>query len=308
MKTDHTIKDSISGGWVEHMPASARPYLRLSRYDRPIGFWLLGLPGWIGLAFAALHQGFVQSDLIYALLITVGAIAMRGAGCTYNDIVDRDLDAKVERTALRPLPAGTITVKQAWIWLVLQCLVGLIVLAFFPRLSQIIALSALGLVAAYPFMKRITFWPQAWLGLTFNWAVLVAYTAKTGQIKPALLILYAGLVFWTIGYDTIYACQDVEDDALIGVKSTARLFGEKTKFWVTVMYSLCSALIVGAVFYGIHSTLPTLALVIVPLSAHFVWQIIKLDAKDGRLCLTLFKSNRMAALILIASLALAKLL
>ncbi|HFB55512.1 MAG TPA: 4-hydroxybenzoate octaprenyltransferase [Hellea balneolensis] len=308
MKTDHTIKDSVSGGWVEHMPPSMRPYLRLSRYDRPIGFWLLGLPGWIGLAFAALHHGFAQSDLIYALLIAIGAIAMRGAGCTYNDIVDRDLDAKVERTALRPLPAGTITVKQAWIWLVLQCLVGLIVLAFFPRLSQIIALSALGLVAAYPFMKRITFWPQAWLGLTFNWAVLVAYTAKTGEITPALLILYAGLVLWTIGYDTIYACQDVEDDAMIGVKSTARLFGEKTRLWVGLIYGLCAVLMAMAISYEMPSSLPVLALVIAPFFAHFIWQIAKLDAKDGELCLTIFKSNRAAGLILIASLMLAKLL
>lgn len=227
MNTDQTIKDSVQGGWVERMPEPMRPYLRLSRYDRPIGFWLLALPGWIGLCFAALSVGFSWADVKWAVLIAIGAVAMRGAGCTYNDIVDRDLDAKVERTALRPLPAGSVTVKQAWFWLVMQCLVGLAVLAFFPRLAQIIALSSVVLVAAYPFMKRITYWPQAWLGLTFNWAVLVAYAAKTGMVNLPLFLLYAGLVFWTIGYDTIYACQDVEDDALIGVKSTARLFGDK---------------------------------------------------------------------------------
>ena len=220
------IKDSDKGHWVNRSPLYVRPYLQLSRLDRPVGYWLLTLPGWIGLAFAALSQGFAVSDIKWAVLILIGAIATRGAGCTYNDIVDQDLDKQVERTALRPLPAGTVATKQAWIWVFAQCAVGFIVLLCLPRLAQIISLCSIPLVAAYPFMKRITWWPQVWLGMTFNWAVLVAYAAKTGTVILPLLILYAGLIFWTVGYDTIYACQDIEDDMKIGVKSTARRFGK----------------------------------------------------------------------------------
>ncbi len=331
---DSIIKDSVTEGWVERMPARLRPYLRLSRYDRPIGFWLLALPGWIGLAFASLSYGFTWDDLKWAALIGIGAVAMRGAGCTYNDIVDRDLDKQVERTALRPLAAGTISVRSAWVWLALQCLVGLAVLAFFPRLSQIIAVSSLALVAAYPFMKRITFWPQAWLGLTFNWAVLVAYSAKTGEITPALLLLYGGLIFWTIGYDTIYACQDIEDDAMIGVKSTARLFGKHVKLGVALSYIICLVLLALAVmnetlgliwyydgadlFYGSfneetiispYKTSMNLSwlylLLLIPFAFHLLGrQISQLDPEHGAFCLDLFKSNRMAAFILIICLSL----
>jgi len=312
MTGDQTIKDSVAGGWVERMPESVRPYLRLSRYDRPIGFWLLALPGWIGLAFAALGYGFAWSDLRWAVLIGIGAVAMRGAGCTYNDIVDRGLDAQVERTALRPLPAGTVSVKQAWIWLALQCLAGLAVLAFFPPLAQIIAVSSLALVAAYPFMKRITYWPQAWLGLTFNWAVLVAYAAKTGELGLPLFLLYAGLVFWTIGYDTIYACQDVEDDALIGVKSTARLFGDKVRWGVGVCYLLTFALLFTAIYhlrlniYCAEFMLPNLWQILLYIglfSLHLLWQLIKIDQKNYLNSLQIFKSNRLAALLLVFGLS-----
>ena len=314
---DKTIKDSVQGGWVERMPEGLRPYLRLSRYDRPIGFWLLALPGWIGLCFAALRTGFVWADLKWAVLIGIGAIAMRGAGCTYNDIVDRDLDKQVERTALRPLAAGTISLKSAWVWLGLQCLVGLAVLAFFPRLSQIIAVSSLALVAAYPFMKRITYWPQAWLGLTFNWAVLVAYTAKVNMIDNVVISVYFGLVFWTIGYDTIYACQDIEDDAMIGVKSTARLFGKHIRFGVFICYLISVLLILWAlsdVFIGIYANdvvfttkFPSLPIwiwfvAIIPFFLHLMWQVLSLNNEDGNLSLRLFKSNRIAALTLIAGL------
>ena len=313
MSKDQTIKDSEPQGWVEHMPTAIRPYLRLARYDRPIGFWLLALPGWIGLAFAGLSWGLVWDDLKWALLIGVGAVAMRGAGCTYNDIIDRDLDAQVERTALRPLPAGSVSVKQAWIWLIVQCLIGAVVLAFFPRLAQIIALCSLGLVAAYPFMKRITYWPQAWLGLTFNWAVLVAYTAKTGEIAPALGILYLGLVFWTIGYDTIYACQDIEDDAMIGVMSTARRFGSRVKGGVAACYGVCivlTAIALGFTPYRIDIALASVLgfflaapeLLVLPFAAHLFLQIIRLNPQDETRCLSLFKSNRMAAIYLIAAL------
>jgi 4-hydroxybenzoate polyprenyltransferase len=232
------IKDTAASHWVYRAPTRLRPYLQLSRLDRPVGYWLLALPGWIGLAFASLSHGFAPSDLKWAALILIGAIAMRGAGCTYNDIVDQDLDAQVERTALRPLPACTVSTKQAWVWLFAQCAAGLIVLLCLPRLAQIIALCALPLVAAYPFMKRITWWPQVWLGMTFNWAVLVAYAAKTGALSPPLFVLYIGLIFWTVGYDTIYACQDIEDDALIGIKSTARRFGTHVKWGVGLSYAL----------------------------------------------------------------------
>jgi len=183
----NTIKDSETGHWVNRTPLSVRPYLQLSRLDRPVGYWLLALPGWISLAFATLGYGFALSDLKWAILIFIGAIAMRGAGCTYNDIVDQNLDAQVERTALRPLPAGTVTTKQAWVWVFLQCSIGLAVLLCLPRLAQIISLCSIPLVAAYPFMKRITWWPQIWLGLTFNWAVLVAFAAKTGEVNTATL-------------------------------------------------------------------------------------------------------------------------
>lgn len=301
MKPDHIIKDSQTDGWVEAMPEALRPYLRLSRYDRPIGFWLLAMPGWIALAFAALSYGFAWTDLKWAVLIGIGAIAMRGAGCTYNDIIDKDLDAKVERTALRPLAAGTIRPKSAWAWLGLQCLVGFVVLLFFPRLAQIIALSSLVLVAAYPFMKRITYWPQAWLGLTFNWAVPVAYAAKTGTISPGSLVLHLALLFWTIGYDTIYACQDVEDDALIGIKSTARLFGRQVKLWVSVFYGLCLFAVIAAISL---ETSQIYTLTVLPFAIHLWWQVRTFRPDEPQICLRIFKSNQLAAFLFVAALTL----
>ena len=230
------IADSAKTHWVNRAPLGIRPYLQLSRLDRPVGYWLLALPGWIGLAFAGLSHGLMGMDLIWAGLILIGAIAMRGAGCTYNDIVDQDLDAQVERTALRPLPAGTVTTKQAWRWTFAQIGIGFLVWLCLPLLAKGIALLALPLVAAYPFMKRITWFPQVWLGMTFNWAVLVAYAAKTGTVSTPLFLLYLGLIFWTVGYDTIYACQDVEDDAMVGIKSTARKFGGRVKLGVGICY------------------------------------------------------------------------
>ena len=308
------IKDAAQSHWVYKMPKSWQPYLQLSRLDRPIGYWLLALPGWIGLAFAGLSHGLALTDLKWAVLILIGAIAMRGAGCTYNDIVDQDLDAQVERTALRPLPAGTITTKQAWIWLIAQCMVGLIVLLCLPRLAQIISLCSLPLVAAYPFMKRITWWPQVWLGMTFNWAVLVAYAAKTGAVTTPLFILYAGLIFWTIGYDTIYACQDIEDDAFVGIKSTARRFGSKVKLGVGVCYAICVLLIIAAtnqiviVYYAdpvinaqkmAQPTLERAILTVTPMALHLISQILRLNTSDGSQALRMFKSNTLSAGLLI---------
>ena len=294
------IKDSDKGHWVNRSPQSIRPYLQLSRLDRPVGYWLLALPGWIGLAFASLSHGFATSDLKWAVLILIGAIAMRGAGCTYNDIVDQDLDRQVERTALRPLPAGTVTTKQAWIWLLAQCAIGLVVLVCLPRLAQIISLCSIPLVAAYPFMKRITWWPQLWLGLTFNWAVLVAYTAKTETVSLPLLILYTGLIFWTIGYDTIYACQDIEDDMKIGVKSTARRFGKRVKLGVAISYLMFFALVILIYVksYVINDAI-LLSLFTAPLATHLVWQVVTFKPQNSSNSLNRFKSNLWAGCLLI---------
>ncbi len=305
------VKDSRKSHWVNRSPSALRPYLQLSRLDRPVGYWLLTLPGWIGLAFAGFSQNYSGEDIKLALLILIGAIAMRGAGCTYNDIVDQDLDAQVERTALRPLPAGTVTTRQAWIWLFAQCAVGLIVLLCLPRLAQIISLCSIPLVAAYPFMKRITWWPQLWLGMTFNWAVLVAYAAKTGEVSAPVLILYAGLIFWTIGYDTIYACQDIEDDGLVGIKSTARRFGRYVRPAVALCYLICLCLILYACTMSLMGEmmwralfLPLIFLLVLIsfFALHLIWQIWAFRPDDAAKALAIFKSNFWAGIILTLSL------
>lgn len=283
-----------------------RPYLRLARYDRPIGFWLLGLPCWHGLMLARIGQGLGWIDLWYMALFAIGTIAMRGAGCTYNDIVDRELDARVARTASRPLPAGTVTLKQAWMFVAAQCAVGLIVLLQFPLPAIGVGLASLLLVAAYPFMKRITWWPQAWLGLTFNWGIPVAYVAATGQIDLTMLIVYAAAVCWTLGYDTIYAHQDGEDDALVGVKSTARLFGDSSQIWVAGFYGL-NAILIGVALWLSEAT-PWVVIPYALYTAHLFNQVRKLDIENGDRCLALFKSNRTTGLLLAATLALAALL
>lgn len=318
------VKDSSKTHWVNRAPLGIRPYLQLSRLDRPVGYWLLALPGWIGLAFAGLSHGLVWTDLVWAALILIGAIAMRGAGCTYNDIVDQDLDAQVERTALRPLPAGTVTTKQAWKWTFAQIGVGFLVWLCLPLLAKGIALLALPLVAAYPFMKRITWFPQVWLGMTFNWAVLVAYAAKTGTVSGPLFILYLGLIFWTVGYDTIYACQDMEDDAIVGIKSTALRFGGNVKLGVGICYTI----LLICFFYAIPSeiwiafeqseaiqNLPwsfrhlawaktygsgqTIILLLI-LGSPLVWQCANIDYEKPNRSLKLFKSNVWVMLIAIA--------
>ncbi|MBC6403935.1 MAG: 4-hydroxybenzoate octaprenyltransferase [Hyphomonadaceae bacterium] len=324
-----TVRDARADHWVYRAPKGWRPYLQLARYDRPVGYWLLALPGWIGLAFASLSHNLVWLDLKWAALIFMGAVAMRGAGCTYNDIVDRDLDAQVARTALRPVPAGTVTLKQAWMWLLIQCFVGLLVLLALPDFAQIVALCSIPLVAAYPFMKRITWWPQVWLGLTFNWAVLVAYAIKTGTFGPAVGVLYIGLMFWTVGYDTIYACQDVEDDALVGIKSTARLFGLRIRRGICISYFLSVAFITFAVTQsgryhnspcGEHifnhwtwgellnfhrayiETIWYLAFSVSLFALHLFFQIYLFSGmKTGR-NLALFKSNKWAGLSLVVTL------
>ncbi|MCR9266415.1 MAG: 4-hydroxybenzoate octaprenyltransferase [Alphaproteobacteria bacterium] len=294
---DRRVADSLPQSWVDRAPAAMRPYLRLARYDRPVGFWLLGLPCWMGLVLARTGSGLGWVDLYYAILFAIGAIAMRGAGCTYNDIVDRDLDAQVGRTADRPLPAGSVSLKQAWIFLLAQCGVGLIVLVQLPLLAIGVGLGSLVLVAAYPFMKRITWWPQAWLGLTFNWGIPVAYTAAAGTFDLAALALYAGAVFWTLGYDTIYAHQDAEDDALVGVKSTARLFGENSQYWVAGFYGVNAILVALAIWFS--QATPFVVLPFTLYTAHLFNQVRKLDITDGAQCLALFKSNRTSGLLLV---------
>jgi 4-hydroxybenzoate polyprenyltransferase len=288
--------DALRGSWTSRAPGWARPYLQLARYDRPVGFWLLGLPCLIGLALARTHTGFQPGDTTLAALFMIGAIAMRGAGCTYNDILDRDIDARVARTALRPIPAGLVSLRSAWIWLGLQLLVGLAVLAMLPSFAQLVALAALPLVILYPLMKRITWWPQAWLGLTFNWGVLVAAAASEGAIGPAAALLYLGLALWTLGYDTIYAIQDREDDALIGVRSTARRFGKRVRTAVWMIYA-GSAGLVGAAGWIAAREAGVLAIAL--FAGHLALQATRLDPGNGALALRLFRANRDAGLLLL---------
>ncbi|GJL91688.1 4-hydroxybenzoate octaprenyltransferase [Hyphococcus sp.] len=291
--------DAAPGNWVEAMPAFAQPYLRLARADRPVGTWLLLIPCWWGLALAAAVGQSGVYLLWYAALMSLGAFVMRGAGCSYNDIVDRDIDAQVERTALRPIPSGQISVKRAWAFLLALSLAGFAVLVQFNRFTILLGLGALILVAVYPFMKRVTWWPQAWLGLTFNWGALVGYAAATGTLRAEAFALYAAGFFWTLFYDTIYAHQDTEDDALVGVKSSALRLGEKTLpalglfFALTVtLFALAGALIQAHFIY--YAAL-------LPAAAHFVWQLKRLDIHNSHNCLTLFKSNRNAGLFLLLS-------
>jgi 4-hydroxybenzoate polyprenyltransferase len=300
--SDATVRVAdATGNWVDNRaPRWSRPYLRLARLDRPIGSWLLLLPCWWSAALAAsVARDLSQLPLDIALFF-LGAFAMRGAGCTWNDITDRDLDAKVERTRSRPIPAGQVSVKQALMFLVAQALVGLAVLLQFNRFAVATGIASLLIVAIYPFMKRITWWPQIVLGLAFSWGALMGFAVKLGRIDAAALALYAGSIAWVIGYDTIYAHQDAEDDALIGVKSTARLFGERTHQALVVFYGLAVLLIGLALVLAGSGFLAWIGLA--AFAAHLVWQIRRLRIGDAALCLRVFKSNRDAGLLLFAGL------
>ena len=281
--------DAVRGSWVEKMPRGWQPYLRLSRLDRPIGTWLLLLPCWWAASLASNVEGQGYPDLTLLILFALGSIAMRGAGCTYNDIVDRDIDAKVERTRNRPLPGGHVSLKEAWVWLLMQCMVGLAVLLMLNPVAQVVALGSIVLVAGYPFMKRITWWPQAWLGLTFNWGALVGWSAVTGDwpTLPALLMYVAG-VFWTLGYDTIYAFQDMEDDALVGVRSSARRLGGNARLGISAFYVLTSVLL----FASLAAAGASNVWLLVPALLHLVWQVWMLVPSNSPRCLMLFRSNR----------------
>lgn len=298
---DAPVADAPPANWVDrYAPSAWRPYLRLSRADRPIGIWLLLLPGWWSLALAASAQGERFPDLGLMLLFLVGAIAMRGAGCTYNDIVDRDIDAKVARTAGRPLPSGAVTLERAFAWLIFQALVGLLVLLMLNGQAIRLGLGSMALVAIYPFLKRITYWPQVWLGFTFNWGALLGWTAAAGALGWPAIWLYLGAVLWTIGYDTIYAHQDKEDDALIGVKSTALKLAARTKFWLRIFYGLAWGFFLTAIITANAGFFAYVGLLF--LGVHFLWQIRWLDIDLPQVCLMIFKSNRDAALIFLAGL------
>jgi 4-hydroxybenzoate polyprenyltransferase len=290
-----------TGNWVDRSaPLWSRPYLRLSRFDRPIGSWLLLMPCWWSAALASgIAHDLHQLPKMIALFF-VGAFVMRGAGCTWNDITDRDLDAKVERTRSRPIPAGQVTAKRALAFLVLQALIGLAVLLQFNGFAIATGIASLVIVAAYPFMKRITYWPQTVLGLAFSWGALMGFAVVFGRIDATALVLYAGSICWVIAYDTIYAHQDTEDDALIGIKSTALLFGTRTQSALMLFYGLAVALIgTGLVLAG-ATWAAWLGLAV--FAAHLVQQIIRIDIHDPALCLRLFKSNRDAGLLLFAGL------
>ncbi len=294
-ETAGRVADS-TGNWVDSFaPQIIRPYLRLARLDRPIGSWLLLMPCWWSLGLAGMAAGTAPS-IRNIVLFFIGAFAMRGAGCTWNDLVDRDLDARVERTRSRPIPSGQVSAAQAAVFLIVQALVGLAVLLQFNSFTVLMGFASLGVVAIYPFMKRITYWPQIVLGLAFSWGALMGWPAVFAKLDWAPLILYAGSICWVIGYDTIYAHQDREDDALIGIKSTALLFRERTKPMLAVFYSAAVVLI------GLAGTLAGggmyFAIGLAAFAAHLAWQIFSLHINDPAHCLKLFKTNRDAGLIL----------
>lgn len=286
-------------------PAWAIPYVQLARIDRPIGWWLLLLPCWESSALASAVAG-QGPHVLHLLLFLIGAIAMRGAGSTYNDLVDREIDAKVERTRGRPLPSGRVTPAQAKVFLLLQCLVGLAVLVSFNRFAIATGFASVLIVLAYPFMKRVTSWPQAVLGLAFAWGGLMGWAAVFGALALPAFLVYAAAIFWTIGYDTIYALQDIRDDAIAGVRSTARLFGASVRPAVGLMYALSVALAAAAVFASGVS--PIAYAGVAAYAAHLAWQVASIAPGDKDRALRLFRSNRDAGLLLFAGLLAAALL
>lgn len=289
------VPDSEHRGLVARLPQGLRDLALLARFDRPIGWWLLFWP--CACSVALLGDIGEHWPLIGWFL--VGSIAMRGAGCVYNDIVDRDLDAAVARTATRPLPSGAVSLRAAWLWLAALCLIGLVVLLQLPWQAQAIALTSLALVAAYPFMKRITWWPQVWLGLVFSWGVPVAAASVTGTLTPAAFALYAGTVLWVVGYDTIYALQDVEDDALAGIRSSARALGRNVGGGVALCYAGALAGWGGAIWLVRPDWLALFALL--PVALHLLWQVASLDAANPADALRRFRANRTAGLLLFAA-------
>jgi 4-hydroxybenzoate polyprenyltransferase len=292
-----------TGNWVDtSAPEWLKPYLRLTRLDRPIGWWLLLLPCWWSAATAAIANGAWGPDPWHVVLFLIGAIVMRGAGCTWNDLVDRDIDARVERTRSRPIPSGQVSVRAAYVFLVAQALVGLLVLLQFNAFAIWVGIASLATVAIYPFMKRVTYWPQIFLGLAFSWGALMGWAAGRGTLELPAFLLYAGSIAWVIHYDTIYAHQDREDDALVGLKSTALLFEERTKPMLALFSAIAVALIGSAAWTAGAGVVFTLGLA--AFAAHLTWQIVRIDIADPDSCLRMFRANRDAGLILFAGLVL----
>ncbi len=311
-ETAGQVADAVRGNWVDRLaPESTRPYLRLSRADRPIGTWLLLLPCWWGALLAAASQGrFGWAEAWVMAGCGAGAWLMRGAGCTWNDITDRDFDGRVARTASRPIPSGQVTVRGAAIWMCLQALAAFAILLTFTPLAVALGIGSLAVVCVYPFAKRFTWWPQVFLGLAFNWGALLAWAAVTGSLGWPAVLLYLSGIAWTLFYDTIYAHQDKEDDALIGVKSTARLFGEETARFLLIFLVLSVLLMAAAIIAALVSAVNVLALVIAlggpwAFGWHLSWQLRRLDIDDPGVCLALFRANRDAGLIPVLFLAVA---
>ncbi|MEM9787742.1 MAG: 4-hydroxybenzoate octaprenyltransferase [Pseudomonadota bacterium] len=305
------VADAVEGNWVDrYAPAKTRPFLRLSRADRPIGTWLLYLPCLWGLSLAILATDTARStDIWIAIGCGIGAFLMRGAGCTWNDITDRDIDGSVERTRSRPIPAGQASVRNALIWMIAQSLLAFCILITFAPMAIVLGVLALAPVAIYPFAKRFTWWPQVFLGIAFNWGALLAWAAHTNSIGPVPIVLYIAGIFWTLFYDTIYAHQDAEDDALIGVKSTARLFGDRSREWLRLFMTLTILLFGLAVVLACYER-SILSLVIAiggpwALGWHLTWQLGKFDPDDNDALLKVFRSNRDAGLIPLPFFALA---
>ncbi len=298
-----SVADAVHGNWVDRLaPRATRPYLRLSRADRPIGTWLLLLPCWWGVLLAALATGgFGPQGLWIAVGCALGAFLMRGAGCTWNDVTDRHIDGSVARTRSRPIPSGQVTVSGALIWMAVQSLVSLFILLTFDWAAIWLGVLSLAPVAIYPFAKRFTWWPQVFLGLAFNWGALLAWAALAGSLSWAPLVLYLAGIAWTLFYDTIYAHQDAEDDALIGVKSTARLFGENSRRWLRG-FLVATVLLMGLAVLLATRDRSVLSLVVAlggpwAMGWHMVWQLGRFDAQDGPGLLRLFRSNRDAGLL-----------
>ncbi len=307
-EAESTVSDAPPDNWVDrHAPVGWRPWLRLSRADRPIGTWLLLLPCWWGIGLAMIADHPTWNDLWIALACAVGAVLMRGAGCTWNDITDRDIDDKVARTRSRPIPSGQVTVGGAVIWMVAQALAGFVILLTLGGAAIVLGIASLALVGVYPFAKRFTWWPQVFLGLAFNWGALLAWAAHTGNLSPAPLLAYLAGIAWTIFYDTIYAHQDAEDDALIGVKSTARLFAADTPRWLAAFGGASVLLLALAVLAaGPGWGAAILALIgVAGFGAHLAWQLWQFDMTDSAGCLRLFRANRDAGLIVALFLAIA---
>ena len=289
--TTDIVPDSERRGFIGALPPRVRPFASLMRLDRPIGSWLLYWPCAWSVALAGVGGRW---DLF--LWLGLGAFAMRSGGCVYNDIVDRDLDRRVERTRLRPLASGRVSLESAWLLIAALCIVGLVVLLQLNLTAAIVAVISIAPVAAYPFMKRITWWPQAWLGIVFSWGALVGWPAVTGSLSWATFLLWFGSIAWVVGYDTLYAIQDIEDDALVGVKSSARRLGDKAPLGIGIFYTLALLLWGGAIWTVRPDWVALLALV--PAALHLANQALRADPKDGELALQLFRSNRSCGLLI----------